>query len=378
MTFNDDIEAELAHVQPKTQAMSESWGASAILFGAGSLLWPLVFFLAFFARAGMLAAEESTAPHYGAAWRETIEVVAISGQYVGWVAPSLLALLVGLGFLITPNSDLDSQSVLRPLPYVAALIGGFMLAWSVLSVVVLSTHSPTATSEGGQQLWGLLFLTPVSVMLALVLGRLDFRPVARRVALLKTSIIRAERERDILADGTLFYRRHGATTHLKRSPWKRLVIVQSCVAVLVFFSFWFVHDEPLSSAFLEAGYVVAVGVLVFLVVSLIQRELIEARLSKYTGHEVKGRIELIGGVILTLGVGALVVYNMWFVLAEIRPAFVPAVYASLFILSTWLTNPFTLRHSGWPLVVLREREKALARMRTKLEQLVDLEDDSRS
>ena len=31
MTFNDDIEAELAHVQPKTQAMSESWGASAIL-----------------------------------------------------------------------------------------------------------------------------------------------------------------------------------------------------------------------------------------------------------------------------------------------------------------------------------------------------------
>lgn len=124
MTFNDDIEAELAHVQPKTQAMSESWGASAILFGAGSLLWPLVFFLAFFARAGMLAAEESTAPHYGAAWRETIEVVAISGQYVGWVAPSLLALLVGLGFLITPNSDLDSQSVLRPLPYVAALIGG--------------------------------------------------------------------------------------------------------------------------------------------------------------------------------------------------------------------------------------------------------------
>ena len=163
-------------VSTSTQAMSDSWGASAVLFGAGSLLWPLVFFLAFFARAAMLAAENSSMPHYGGAWQETIEIVAISGSYVGWVAPSLLALLVGLGFLVTPNADIDSQSVLRPLPFVAALIGGFMLAWTVLAVVVLSTHGPTATSEGGQQLWGLLFITPVSVVLALVLGRLDFRP----------------------------------------------------------------------------------------------------------------------------------------------------------------------------------------------------------
>lgn len=355
-----------------TQAMSDSWGASAVLFGAGSLLWPLVFFLAFFARAAMLAAEESQKPHYGAAWRETIEVVAISGSYVGWVAPSLLALLVGLGFLVTPTADLDSQSVLRPLPYVAALIGGFMLAWTVLAVVVLSTHAPTATSEGGQQLWGLLFITPVSVVLALVLGRLDFRPAARRAELLRQAIARSEREYEHLANAGLFYGDSRVTSHTQRSPWRRPLIVQGTVAVVVFLAFWLLHREPISTALLEAGYVAAMGALVFLVVSLIQRELIEARLSKLAGHEVRSRLELVGGVILAVGVACLVAYNLWFVLAEIRPVFVPVLYALLFLAAAWVSNPFPLRQSAWPAEVLRERGRALARMRGKLAQLTQL------
>ncbi|KIP53365.1 hypothetical protein [Leucobacter komagatae] len=356
-------------VSTSTQAMSDSWGASAVLFGAGSLLWPLVFFLAFFARAAMLAAENSSVPHYGGAWQETIEIVAISGSYVGWVAPSLLALLVGLGFLVTPNADIDSQSVLRPLPFVAALIGGFMLAWTVLAVVVLSTHGPTATSEGGQQLWGLLFITPVSVVLALVLGRLDFRPVAKRAQLLQAAIERLEREHEHLADTGRFYGDPRVTEHTVRSPWKRPLLVQGCLAVVVFFAFWLLHDEPVSTAVLEAIYVAAVGALVFLVISMIQLELIASRLAKLAGHEVRSKLELVGGVILAVGVGLLVLYNLWFVLAEIRPIIVPIGYALGFIGAAWIASPLTLRRSAWPAYVLRDRERTLARMRAKLAQL---------
>ncbi|KUF05829.1 hypothetical protein [Leucobacter sp. G161] len=361
-----DESLEAAH---STQAMSDSWGASAALFGAGSLLWPFVFFLAFFARSAMLAAEDSRVPHYGGAWQETIEVVAISGNYVGWVAPSMLALLVGLGFLVTPNADLDSQSVLRPLPFVAALIGGFMLAWTVLSVIVLSTHGPTATSDGGQQLWGLLFITPISVVLALVLGRLDFRPVARRAELLRASIARSEREYHRLADTRLFYGDDSVTSHASRSTWKWPLVAQGGVAVIVFFAFWLVHGESLSTALLEAVYLAAVGALVFLVVSLIQRELIDARLSKLAGHEVRSKLETIGGVILAVGVGCLVLYNLWFVFSGIRPVIIPLSYAALFLAAVWIANPFTLRRSAWPAQVLRERERSLARMRAKLAQL---------
>ena len=368
MTTQESVEATPTAVS--TQSMSDSWGASAILFGAGSLLWPLVFFLAFFARAAMLAAETSTVPHYGAAWQEVIEVVAISGSYVGWVAPSLLALLVGLGFLVTPNADLDSQSVLRPLPYVAALIGGFMLAWTAISVVVLTSHSPTAASEGGQQLWGLLFITPVSVVLALVLGRLDFRPVARRAQLLRAAIARSEREHQHLVDAAVFYGREGkAAAHAARSLWRRPFLVQGTLAVIVFFAFWLVHDEPVSTALLEAIYVAAVGLLIFLVVSLVQRELIEARVSRLAGHHVRSRLEIAGGMALAAGTAILVLYNMWFVLAEIRPLYVPVLYAAVFVGATWLTNPLTLRRSPWPAEVLRERERSLARMRAKLAQL---------
>ncbi len=369
MTNTEHTETPAAPSPGSTQAMSDSWGASAVLFGAGSLLWPLVFFLAFFARAAMLAAEDSLAPHYGAAWQEVVEVVAISGSYVGWVAPSLLALLVGLGFLVTPNADLDSQSVLRPLPYVAALIGGFMLAWTVLAVVVLSTHGPTATSDGGQQLWGLLFLTPVSVILALVLGRLDFRPVARRVELLQQTIARAETEYAHLSNVALFYGDTRVTSHTTRSPWRRPLLVQGCVAVVVFLAFWLLHDEPVSTAVLEACYVTAIGALVFLVVALIQRELIEARLSRLGGHEMRSKLELVGGIILAVGVALLLAYNLWFVLAEIRPIFVPASYAVLFLAALWFSNPLTLRHSAWPAALLKERERSLVRMRAKLAQL---------
>ncbi|KAM9867034.1 hypothetical protein ACIFOC_00355 [Leucobacter aridicollis] len=372
MTNTHDTELPPPASPGSTQAMSDSWGASAVLFGAGALLWPLVFFLAFFARAAMLAAEDSQTPHYGAAWRETIEVVAISGSYVGWVAPSLLALLVGLGFLVTPTADLDSQSVLRPLPYVAALIGGFMLAWTVLAVVVLSTHGPTATSEGGQQLWGLLFLTPVSVVFALVLGRLDFRPVARRVELLRQAIARSEAEYTHLANAPLFYGDPSVTAHTERSPWRRPLIVQGCLVLLVFFAFWLLHDEPVSTAIIEACYVAAIGALVFLAVSIIQHELIEARLSKLAGYGVRSKLELVGGIMLAAGVACLLGYNLWFVLAEIRPLYVPAIYAVLFLAALWFSNPLTLRRSAWPGALLRERERSLARMRGKLEQLTSV------
>ncbi|KAM9861648.1 hypothetical protein ACI1US_02550 [Leucobacter sp. BZR 635] len=349
--------------------MSDSWGASVALFAAGSLLWPLVFFLAFFARSAMLAAESSSTPHYGGAWREIIEVVAISGNYVGWVAPSMLALLVGLGFLVTPTGDVDSQSVLRPLPFVAALIGGFMLAWTVLSVVVLSTHGPTATSDSGQQLWGLLFITPVSIVLALVLGRLDFRPVARRAELLITAIKRLEREHTRLADARLFYGDDSITEHSKRSPWLRPLIVHGAVALAVFIAFWLFHGEPVSAALLEAVYLFALGALMFFVVSIIQRELIDARLAKLAGHEVRSKLEVTGSVILAVAVGGLLIYNLWFVFSGIRPIIVPILYAVIFVAAVWIANPMTLRHSAWPAQVLRERERSLARMRGKLAQL---------
>lgn len=369
-----DRQAALPDSQPaaltgSTQAMSDSWGASAVLFAAGSLLWPLVFFLAFFARSAMLAAENSSTPHYGGAWRETIEVVAISGSYVGWVAPSLLALLVGLGFLVTPTADVDSLSVLRPLPFVAALIGGFMLAWTALSVVVLSTHGPTATSDGGQQLWGLLFITPVSIVLALVLGRLDFRPVAKRAELLRAAIGRLEREHDHLANVRLFYGDTSATAHTDRSPWRRPLIVQGGVAVAVFFAFWLLHGEPASAALLEGVYLLALGALMFFVVSIIQRELVDARLAKLAGHEVRSKIEIFGGAILAVVVACLLIYNLWFVFSGIEPLVLPYLYAVVFAGSVWFANPLTLRRSAWPAQVLRERERALARMRGKLAQL---------
>lgn len=355
-----------------TQAMSDSWGASVGLFAVGSLLWPLVFFLAFFARSAMLAAENSSMPHYGGAWRETIEVVAISGSYVGWVAPSLLALLVGLGFLVTPTADVDSQSVLRPLPFVAAFIGGFMLAWTVLAVVVLSTHGPTATSDGGQQLWGLLFITPVSIVLALVLGRLDFRPVAKRAELLQAAIGRLEREHAHLADARLFYGDPAVTSHAKRSPWKRPLAVHGGVALVVCLAFWLLHDEPLSAALLEGSYLLALGALMFFVVSIIQRELIDARLAKLAGHEVRSKLEIAGGIVLAIIVGLLLVYNLWFVFSGVEPAYLPVVYAVVFVAAVWIANPVTLRRSAWPAQVLRERERSLARMRAKLTQLTAL------
>lgn len=362
-------DGQAAPLTGSTQAMSDSWGASAVLFAAGSLLWPLVFFLAFFARSAMLAAENSSTPHYGGAWRETIEVVAISGSYVGWVAPSLLALLVGLGFLVTPTADVDSLSVLRPLPFVAALIGGFMLAWTALSVVVLSTHGPTATSDGGQQLWGLLFITPVSIVLALVLGRLDFRPVAKRAELLRAAIGRLEREHAHLADVRLFYGDASVTAHAERSPWRRPLIVHGGVAVAVFFAFWLLHGEPVSAALLEGVYLLALGALMFFVVSIIQRELIDARLAKLAGHEVRSKLEIFGGAILAIVVACLLIYNLWFVFSGIEPLVLPYLYAVVFAGSVWFANPLTLRRSAWPAQVLRERERALARMRGKLAQL---------
>lgn len=365
----DGADASLAPQPGGTQSMSDSWGTSAVLFAVGSLLWPLVFFLAFFARAAMLAAEDSRVPHYGGAWAETVEVVAISGSYVGWVAPSMLALLVGLGFLVTPTADVDSQSVLRPLPYVAALIGGFMLAWTVLAVVVLATHGPTATSDGGQQLWGLLFITPVSIVLSLVLGRLDFRPIAKRAELLRAAIGRLEREHDHLADAARFYGDATVTAHARRSPWQRPAIVQGGMAVAVFFTFWLVHSEPASAALLEAIYIAMLGALMFFVVSIIQRELIDARLAKLAGHDVRSKLEIMGGVILTIGVSLLLIYNLWFVFSEITPAILPLLYAVIFIGAVWIANPMTLRRSAWPAQVLRERERSLAKMRARLAQL---------
>lgn len=350
-------------------ALSDSWGASVVLFAAGSLLWPLVFFLAFFARAALLAAENSMKPHYNGAWRETIEVVAISGSYVGWVAPSLLALLVGLGFLVTPTADIDSLSVLRPLPFVAALIGGFMLAWTVLAVVVLSSHGPTAASEGGQQLWGLLFMTPVSIVLSLVLGRLDFRPIAKRTELMRAAIARYEREYANLADPRVFYSDPGVLDHAKRSPWKRPLFIQGSVSIVVFVAFWRFHAEPLSTALLASSYVAAVGAVIYLLVSLVQRELIDARLSKLAGHELRSRLDTVGGVVLAIGVGALIAYNLWYVFSGLRPLLAPICYALVFLGAAWIANPLRLRRSAWPMQVLRERERALTRMRGKLVQL---------
>lgn len=364
------VTAERAAETPgSTQAMSDSWGASAILFGAGSLLWPLVFFLAFFARAAMLAADTSRVPHYDRAWQETVEVVAISGSYVGWVAPSMLALLVGLGFLVTPTGDADSQSVLRPLPFVAALIGGFMLAWTVLAVVVLSSHEPTAASDNGQQLWGLLFITPVSVVLALVLGRLDFRPLAKRIALLDAAIGRAEREYTHLANAPLFYNDPAVTRHVARPPWRRPLVYQGGVALIVLFAFWLIHGESFGTSLLEAAYVAALGALVFLVVSLVQRELVDARLARLAGHELRSKLEVAGGVIVALAVSLLVLYNLWFVFSGVTPVIAPLAYAALVVLAAWWANPVALRRSAWPAQVLRERERQLARMRGKLDQL---------
>ncbi|MFD1203005.1 hypothetical protein ACFSWE_09400 [Leucobacter albus] len=352
-----------------TQTMADSWGASVALFAAGSLLWPLVFFLAFFARAGMLAADNNSLPHYGGAWNEIIEVVAISGSYVGWVAPSLLALLVGLGFLVTPTADVDSQSVLKPLPFVAALIGGFMLAWTVLSVVVLATHAPTATSEGGQQLWGLMLMTPVAIVLSLVLGRLDFRPAARRAELLQRAVTKLEREHEHLVDAPRFYRGPAVVAHAARSPWRRPLVVHGCLTVVVFFAFWLGHGEPPSAALLEAGYLLALGALMFFVVAIIQRDLIDARLAALAGHEVRSKLETVGGVVLAVLVALLLVYNLWFVLSGIRPPFLPVLYAAAFLAAVWIANPLTLRRSAWPAQVLRERERALERMRARLAQL---------
>lgn len=354
---------------------TETWGASAAIFGAGALLWPAIFFLAFFARAAIQAPHHSWIPHYSAAWEETIDVVSISGTYVNWVAPTLLAVLAGLGFLVTPTSDAESLSVLRPLPMVAALIGGFMLSWTVLGVIVLSVDPVTADSDEGRQLWGLVFLTPISIVLALVLGRLDFRPAARRIEQLKASIARAEIELGVLRSSERLLGKSATTRGVSlprprsRTPWRRPLVIQGVVTAITFFVLFLVHREPLEASILAAVYVTALGALVFILVALVQRWLVDAYIAKITRHERQSHLETASATILAVGVGSLVVFNLWFVFAGLTPAFSPILYGVLFVISMWIANPLKLSHSAWPAQVLRERVRALARMRHHLSQL---------
>ena len=348
---------------------SDTWGASAAIFAAGSLLWPLLFFFTFMTRAGMRAPENEWRPHYSGAWQETVDAVAISGSYVGWVAPSLLAILAGLGFLVTPTSDEDSQSMLRPLPFVAALIGGFMLAWTVLGVVVLSTDQATADSEDGRQLWGMVFLTPVSIVLALVLGRLDFRPLSKRIELLRAAVTKAQRELDALANPARFYGDVAVTAHAQRSAWKRPLLVQAIFSLGIFVFFLTLHREPFVTSLLAAGYVTALGALVFLMMSLIQRSLIDARVAKLCGHPRQGLVETVGAWVLVTAVTVLMCATLWFVFSGITPIIVPVLYCLAFLAAMWIANPPSLRRSAWPAQAERERRHSLERMRARLTQL---------
>lgn len=174
----------------------DNWGSSWRMLARGVVFWIFVLGIAFWVGIMVTAFANDGVPDLYSVLSQIVGAVNASGEFVGWVAPALLASLIGLSFLMGFDPDSNRHSLVAMFPGLAVMIGSFLLVWMFVSLLASAFHP----DEVNVELLGLVILAPVSAVFAASIGRLNFVPLATRMLRLKNDINRAESDIRLLSE----------------------------------------------------------------------------------------------------------------------------------------------------------------------------------